>query len=371
MAGRRGPVSMGRAIVAIALAATLSAAVGADAPTLAGGAEKRGCGLAPGTLTVADLPAGTSVLECAAVGRLVTHGGAGVTVPEPGTKVGVDALTVDGSRHGFTLAVAEDGTISYDLPHDTGTAGHGQAHGHAPAQHGQAPAPAERGRPHAHAPAERGHGHAQAPAAGPPAAARAACADSSYAVADHKEYGTYDWWLGDDALPGGISRAEAHRAFGDAIHTIITNRNDCGYGDGVGARAAYHSVTHHEADIDREARCLARDGFSVWDAGALTSAVVATTCTWSRPVAGGPDWLKEADVRFNTGAYTFTNNPTGTCTNAYDIRSVATHEAGHVFGLAHVGSGHEAQTMYTNSFACSTTARTLGKGDVLGLRALY
>ncbi|GKQ39916.1 hypothetical protein ALMP_64430 [Streptomyces sp. A012304] len=331
---------MGRAITAIALAATLSAAGGADAPTRAGGVERHGCGLAPGTLTVADLPAGASVLECAAVGRLVTHGGAGVTVPEPGTKVSVDALTVDGSRHGFTLAVAEDGTVSYDLPHDTGTT-------------------------------EPGHAHAQAPAAGPVAGARAACADSSYAVADHKEYGTYDWWIGDDALPGGISRAEAGRAFGDAINTIITNRNDCGYGDGVGARAAYHSMTHHEADIDREARCQARDGFSVWDAGPLTSAVVATTCTWSRPVAGGPDWLKEADVRFNTGAYTFTNNPTGACTNAYDIRSVATHEAGHVFGLAHVGSGHEAQTMYTNSFVCTTTARTLGKGDVLGLRAIY
>ncbi|WP_307050327.1 matrixin family metalloprotease [Streptomyces achromogenes] len=53
------------------------------------------------------------------------------------------------------------------------------------------------------------------------------------------------------------------------------------------------------------------------------------------------------------------------------MRSVATHEAGHVFGLAHSGAGHENLTMFASSFACSTSARTLGKGDVLGLRTLY
>ncbi|MFJ6297517.1 hypothetical protein ACIQJX_29700 [Streptomyces griseoviridis] len=53
------------------------------------------------------------------------------------------------------------------------------------------------------------------------------------------------------------------------------------------------------------------------------------------------------------------------------MRSVGTHEAGHVFGLGHVGSGHSNLTMYTNSFTCKTIARTLGKGDVLALRSIY
>ncbi|CAM5676625.1 matrixin family metalloprotease [Streptomyces aurantiogriseus] len=332
MTGRRGPGLVGRVIAATALAVSVAVAGGGDTPAGAGGG---GCGPGHGALTVDDLPAGTSVLDCAAVGRLVTHAGAGVTVPEPGMKVTVDALSVDGSRHGFTLEVATDGTVSYDLTADAEPEGHARA-------------------------------------AAPAAAARAACADTAYAVADHKEYGTYDWWIGDDALPGNLSLAEARRTFEDAIGTITGTRNDCGYGDAVGARAKYHSQTFHEADIDREAQCTARDGVSVWDAGDLSSDVVATTCSWSRTVRnGGLDWLKEADVRFNTTDYTFTNNPTDNCKNAYDIRSVATHEAGHVFGLSHVGPGHEGQTMYTNSFACSTAARTLGRGDVLGLRRIY
>lgn len=81
--------------------------------------------------------------------------------------------------------------------------------------------------------------------------------------------------------------------------------------------------------------------------------------------------LREADVRYDTTDFGFTNSPTCSCSNKYDIRSVGTYEAGHVFGMGHVGAGHENLTMYINSFKCSTKARTLGKGDVLGLRSIY
>ncbi|MFC8670668.1 hypothetical protein [Streptomyces sp. NPDC057199] len=110
---------------------------------------------------------------------------------------------------------------------------------------------------------------------------------------------------------------------------------------------------------------------SVWDGGNLKSSAVATTCsyTWSMP--GVKNDLREADVRFNTHDYDFTNKLTSSCSNKYDIRSVGTHEAGHVFGLGHVGSGHSNLTMYANSFTCKTIARTLGKGEVLALRGIY
>ncbi|MEV6613333.1 matrixin family metalloprotease [Streptomyces sp. NPDC051051] len=319
----------------------MAAATAVSLAVLNGGApvpRAGACALTSGALTPGDLPAGSSVLDCAAVGRLVTHAGAGVTVPEPGTTVSVDALTVDGSLHGFTLAVAADGTVSYDLA-DTGT-------------HATAP-------DHAHA------------AAGTPGRARAACADGAHATADHKVYDTYEWFLGDGALPGNLSPGDARRAFEGAIGTITAGRNDCGFGDAVTAEARFLSRTGNEADIDRDAHCTARDGMSVWDAGDLGGGVVATTCSWSRAVSGGPDELREADVRFNIADHAFTDRPTDTCSHTYDVRSVATHEAGHVFGLAHVGQGHESQTMFTNSFACSTAARTLGRGDVLGLRTLY
>ncbi|MDQ0583539.1 matrixin family metalloprotease [Streptomyces rishiriensis] len=329
MAGRRGPGPVGRMVTAFLVAASLSVVCVGEAP------RPPACALVGGELTVDDLPAGSSVLDCLAVGRVVTHEGAGVAVPEPGTTVSVDALTVDGSAHGFTLTVAADGTVSY-----TYEAAHTAAHTAAAAGRARADAPAP-------------------------------CADGAYSTAGRKEYGTYEWFIGDGPLPGRLSRAGGRRAFEDAIATITTSRNDCGYDDTVTARARFLSSTGNEAGIDRAARCTRRDGLSVWDAGDIGAEAVATTCSWSRPVPDGPEELLEADVRFNTHDFPFTNRPSGGCTHAYDIRSVATHEAGHVFGLGHSGAGHENLTMYADSFACSTDARTLGKGDVLGLRSLY
>ncbi|MER5195886.1 matrixin family metalloprotease [Streptomyces sp. NPDC002755] len=324
MAGRRGPGLVGRAVTAFLVVASLSVVCAGEAP------RPPACALAPGELTVDDLPAGSSVFDCLAVGRVVTHEGAGVAVPDPGTTVSVDALTVDGSAHGFTLTVAADGTVSYAY---------------------------EAARTQA---AARARADAPAP-----------CTDSAFSTAGRKEYDTYEWFIGDGPLPGRMSHAEGRRAFEDAIATITTSRNDCGYDDRVTAKARFLSATGNEAGIDREARCVRRDGLSVWDAGDIGGEAVATTCSWSRPVPDGPEELLEADVRFNTHDFPFTNRPADGCTHAYDIRSVATHEAGHVFGLGHSGAGHENLTMYANSFACSTDARTLGKGDVLGLRSLY
>ncbi|MCX4765039.1 matrixin family metalloprotease [Streptomyces sp. NBC_01275] len=340
---------LGRTVTASVLVAALAAA-GGGAPSRAGrsSAPAPACALAPGELTVDDLPAGASVLDCAAVGRLVTHDGAGLTVPEPGTAVRVDALTTDGSAHGFTLTVAADGTVSYsyDDGHDDGQP--------------------SAGAPHAP------HALLSASAPGTRADAPAACADSAYTTVDSKEYGTYEWFIGDGPQPGDLPRREVRQIFEEAIATITGARNSCGFADPVAAKARFLAATGNEAGIDHMARCTARDGMSVWDAGDLSTVAVATTCTWSRPVPGGPDRLLEADVRFNTHDYTFTNDPAGTgCANDYDIRGVATHEAGHVFGLGHAGARHENLTMFANSFPCSMSARTLGKGDVLGLRSLY
>ncbi|RPK51816.1 hypothetical protein EES39_03450 [Streptomyces sp. ADI92-24] len=72
----------------------------------------------------------------------------------------------------------------------------------------------------------------------------------------------------------------------------------------------------------------------------------------------------------NTTDYDFTNKVTSSCSNKFDIRSVGTHEAGHIFGLKDIAGAHENRTMHENSNRCSTQARTLGKGDVLGLRSI-
>ncbi|MFH8470933.1 hypothetical protein [Streptomyces sp. NPDC017991] len=172
-------------------------------------------------------------------------------------------------------------------------------------------------------------------------------------------------------MPGALSRDDAMWAFRDAIDNITDSHNNCGYSDTVGAKANWLAKTSREASVNSTGQCTVQDELSVWDAGNLKSSAVATTCsyTWSMP--GIKNDLREADVRFNTHDFDFTNKPTSSCSNEYDIRSVGTHEAGHIFGLGHVGAGHSNLTMYTNSFTCKTIARTLGKGEVLALRGIY
>ncbi|MFY4722976.1 matrixin family metalloprotease [Streptomyces sp. LaBMicrA B280] len=352
----------------LALAVSLSG-VGDSAYAGAAGADV--CELDEGQLTISDLPAGSSVIECGAVGRVVTYDETGVTVPEPGTAVSVDALTTDGSTHGFTLEVAADGTVSYDLSEsstDSSTAGSDTPDVLSNPVRTAGDLSQEADGTDADA-SDVGDGTEVADVDA--LTSRSACGDGAYTTADRKEYGTYNWYIGDGGMPGGLSRTDAKWAFYDAIDNITDSYNNCGYGDTVGAKANFLSETSYEADINASAHCTDRDGLSTWDAGDLKSGVVATTCSWTWPMPGVKNDLREADVRFNTHDYDFTNKPTSSCSNKYDIRSVGTHEAGHVFGLGHVGSGHENLTMYTNSFTCRTIARTLGKGDVLALRSIY
>ncbi|TDD27459.1 matrixin family metalloprotease [Actinomadura sp. KC06] len=63
----------------------------------------------------------------------------------------------------------------------------------------------------------------------------------------------------------------------------------------------------------------------------------------------------------------------GTCMpGSYSVEAVVTHEAGHVFGLAHVeGADHAKLTMAPVVAACDNGPATLGKGDYDGLIDLY
>lgn len=365
---------MARSAIAFALVVAVTGTVSGAQLTTAGARGPAVCVLPEeGELSTGDLPAGSSVIDCGAVGRVVTHEGTGLTVPEPGTGVSISALATDGSTHGFTMEVAADGKVTYDLvgtDTDSSTAG-----SDVPDVLSNASTTA------ADLLQESDSADADAVDAGAPeqtevadvdsSAAAGACSDGAYSTDDHKEYGTYEWYIGDGGMPGGLSRDDARKAFWDAIDNITDSYNNCGYDDQVGARHHYRAPTSYEADINSKTQCTPRDGLSTWDAGNLGANVVAATCVWTWPMPGVKNDLREADVRFNTTDLDFTNKPTSSCRNKFDIRSVGTHEAGHVFGLGHVGSGHQNLTMYTNSFTCTTKARTLGKGDVLGLRSIY
>lgn len=331
MAGSRYPTSIPvrmRGVLALGAASVLALGAAIAGAASAGAADGPKCGLRAGVLSPRDLPAGSSVVKCGAVGRTMRVGDAGVVIPPPGTAVGLERTRVDGGVDGFQVEVAQDGTISYP---------------------------------------EGVTAEAVVAASSP-----GACVDDAYNTNDLKEYGTYNWWIGDGGMPGALTRSAAQGAFADAINNITGSYNNCGYSDTVGASSAYQGTTTYETDMNASGDCTDRDEKSTWDAGDLPTGTVAQTCWWSWPEPGVKNDLREADVRYNTHDYDFTDSPgSSSCSGDYDIRSVGTHEAGHVFGMGHVGSGHSELTMYTNSFTCTAKARTLGKGDVLGLRSIY
>ena len=88
--------------------------------------------------------------------------------------------------------------------------------------------------------------------------------------------------------------------------------------------------------------------------------------------------IVEADIQWSTtlGApsdvfMTDVTCPTLDC-NKYDVHSIAAHEAGHFLGLAHVDAEADlVLVMYPGTKRNEIQDRTLGAGDVLGVRALY
>lgn len=92
---------------------------------------------------------------------------------------------------------------------------------------------------------------------------------------------------------------------------------------------------------------------------------VAVTTTWSYRGSG---IAVESDGQYNT-YYAWS---TSGAANAMDVESVIQHEVGHTFGLNHPsGSGIECLTMYAYVNYGTTHGRTLGDGDILGIKSIY
>lgn len=320
-------------LAAFALGVTAAIAPGGAAAVTGEASGSSECRLPQGILSPRDLPAGSSVVECDAVGRVISVDGVALTIPEPGLGVSMNGLAARGGPQHFQLEVSGDGVISYP---ETSSPGHGE------------------------------ESDAPSPAADP-----SACNDKAYTLLSWSAYPSYEWHIGDGAMPGALSRTAAQKAFKDAINNITGSYNNCGLADEVSVGHTYKGTTTYESDFTADGGgCAERDKVGTWDAGNMPSRTVAAACIWYFSGGGSMGQVVESDVRFNTD-HEFTNNPNGACVDKFDIRAIGTHEAGHIYGLDHVGDGHSNLTMHTYSFSCSTKARTLGKGDVLGLRKRY
>jgi hypothetical protein len=97
---------------------------------------------------------------------------------------------------------------------------------------------------------------------------------------------------------------------------------------------------------------------------------LAVTISYSDANSGD---VVEADTIFNS-AFDWTSvgasSSAGKCKRDYDLQNVATHEAGHLFGLGE-DYADTTTTMYVSSLPCQTSKRALSVGDVSVVEGLY
>jgi hypothetical protein len=113
-----------------------------------------------------------------------------------------------------------------------------------------------------------------------------------------------------------------------------------------------------------------QDGVNLWLLGPITipgqERDLAITISYADEDTGT---IVEADTIFND-AYDWTAVGQEACDGRYDLQNVATHEAGHFFGL---GEDYQdvTTTMYVSSKPCQTSKRTLSAPDISVVTGLY
>jgi hypothetical protein len=106
-----------------------------------------------------------------------------------------------------------------------------------------------------------------------------------------------------------------------------------------------------------------QDGYNVIGWGKYRPGVIAVTMSW---VSGGQ--VLEVDCMMNTRFKWSLNGEAG----KMDVQNIMTHELGHFCGLADLYNDVDYWlTMYGYSDYGLTYARTLGLGDINGLKAVY
>jgi hypothetical protein len=152
-----------------------------------------------------------------------------------------------------------------------------------------------------------------------------------------------------------------------AVGNITAARNNCGRADYVSATAAYGGQTTAGINISSLGGCLTRDSRNVVGFGSLPSGYLGMSCWWT--MSGQ---AIEADMMLNKLSYHWYVTKPSTCSSKWSIEAAATHEFGHIFGLAHVSETyHPTLTMSPVIMACQASEVTLGLGDLKGLEALY
>jgi hypothetical protein len=178
---------------------------------------------------------------------------------------------------------------------------------------------------------------------------------------------TLGWRFRQSSVPSGLSASGVLDKIKKSFRNVVNSRNDCGMADQVSATQSYLGTTGLKPGISRSGSCTGMDGHNVVGFAPLDGGFSGYTCIWWN----GSNEIVEADMRLDTNtAWALTLS---SCNAELMMEALVTHEVGHAYGLDHVGeSNHGRQTMSVFIDAlCGNQEATLGRGDVLGLRALY
>ena len=199
------------------------------------------------------------------------------------------------------------------------------------------------------------------------------CAQVAGEIHDARQEDTFTWALNVASAPAHLDPERVARAVVRATDTVARGVSPCVGAPGPDVPAVTPpGLTQRHANVTPEGLCFpdaTSDGISVVSFGDLPGGVVSVSCTYADD---GDIW--QADVMLNDDPGLFTTEPRRpTCTTAYDLQAVVTHERGHSFGLADVAEGPRTDDLTMSAFIgrCDLSARTLGRGELDALARLY
>lgn len=212
-------------------------------------------------------------------------------------------------------------------------------------------------------------GHPQDARAVRAAASPSACNDNAYTFLgpSARWVAPLAWRYRSSSVPAGLNSGDVLAVIKKSFKNIVNARNDCGMADNVSATHSYLGSTSKKPGVNSAGTCTETDGHSVIGFAALDGFYAGYTCIWW----DGSARIIEMDMRLDPDQPWALS--LAECSNELMMEALLTHELGHAYGLGHVGEnrhGRLTMSVYIDGL-CENQEANLGKGDILGLNALY
>lgn len=328
-----------------ALAATVMfAGLGVATSSPAASKEKPAYCKDTGDLDSADMPKKVLKSECDLSGRVVRKDGLGITVPPAGRMVSAHADNyIDRIPTEFTIVTSEDGQVFDVDPEESASLPLGTATG--------GPAACDDG--------------------GSGSFARAIANPGHYVKINSPKGWRYNSSGEQVAGLPSIRQGQENMRLGNTDCTLITSRPNSTFVEYLGTTATRPNIT---GDL---LSCTSDDGLSVtaWSSASGNNNG-AVTCAFA--VSDGSVTAVDILINSSTTKYIWDDVVQDGCKDVngkrgQDLEGLITHEWGHGYGLAHVSEsthGNLVMSQFLNG-TCNTQERTLGRGDLEGMIAIY